>query len=370
MKEKKKTAPEKQAGAGGGGIFDGPPIPAVTETVSISSGPYAEELPVGGMTVGGIRQKFSDRLDIAKQAQAILNGNPVADDIVVKAGEALMFIQHAGEKGASVVTLTASTASVAGIEKQMEIPDLLSRCGPNISTGNVVLPYGIKAVLSSGPITVWVWERPPCIQKLSWIASDSAKPYGPGTKYRDVRIALPYLIIFAVFQRDKDGLPTLIKTDECFFRNAPMNNLDDSLMFPALLNCSKFRIQDMNPLSWICTQYLKSTQDMDSDDVNLRFRAGFEAVRYCLLETSFNLSSEHHEGNSWYGHSKKIIPRIETVEKWEEETNKDPLFVLDTPWVQTGHTVRQVADRIFQRCGSNKGGVKNSDDIARIIINA
>ena len=96
--EKTNKKQEKQAGAGGGSIFDAAPAP-LNNSVSISSGPYAEELPVAGMTVGGIRSKFQDRFDIAPGSQAVLNGNQVGDDVVLKPGGALMFIQHAGEKG-------------------------------------------------------------------------------------------------------------------------------------------------------------------------------------------------------------------------------------------------------------------------------
>ena len=36
------------------------------------------------------------------------------------------------------------------------------------------------------------------------------------------------------------------------------------------------------------------------------------------------------------------------VEAWEKASNKDPLFVLDVPWLRTEHSMRQVVDRIFQ----------------------
>jgi hypothetical protein len=374
MIEKVKTPKkEKKAGAGGGSIFDAVPEAAVeNKNVSISSGPYAEDLPVAGMTVGGIRTKFADRFDIAAKSQAVLNGNQVDDNTVLKAGEQLMFIQHAGEKGASSISLDGTKATVIGDTGcQMNITDLLQRVGPPISTGPMVLPTGVKAVLSSGPITVLVWERPPCIQQLSWIDKDSENKYGPGTKYRNVIIALPYLIIMSVFQRDNLGLPMLSKSDECFFRNQPLTSLEDELCYPALLNCSKWNnMTDQHPLSWICTQYLKQQAEASCNDANRRYRAGMEAVRYCLLETSFNLSSENHEGNSWFGFSKTQIPKIATVEKWEENTKKDPMFVLDIPWVPTKHTVKQVADRIFHRMGADKKTVKTSDDIARIILNS
>jgi hypothetical protein len=67
--------------------------------VTVMSGPYAEQLPVGNMTVGEIRRRFRDRFDIAPNSQATLDGHEVGDDTVVRAGQVLSFIRHAGEKG-------------------------------------------------------------------------------------------------------------------------------------------------------------------------------------------------------------------------------------------------------------------------------
>lgn len=406
MNEKKRTEkqnpPAKPSAFAGGGVPE-------NKDVSISSGPYAETLPVSGMTVGGVRQKFSDRFDIAPGAQAILNGNPVKDDIVLQAGQALMFIQHAGEKGVSyewqlpslalndqvvgdgvllrpgdVLTFVqpqgakgaSSEVVIAGerarfAQSTMELPDLLQRVGPGISTGPVILPSGVKSIQSQGPVTLWIWEQPPTIQRLSWIAADSKKPYGPGTKYRWVRIALPYLIIVAAFVRDAQGYPVIFGKDECFFRNAPLKSLNDVLCYPGLLNCSLWGDGDTSlshPLSWICTQHLKSNPQMESSDIGDRYQGGFEAVRYCLLETSFNLSSEHHEGNSWFSKTKKVDPRIATIEKWEENTKKDPLFVLEVPWIPTQHSVRDFCERVFQQNAAGASHIRSASDLGRIIM--
>lgn len=372
MQEKKKQKPVDPSTPPT--AFGGPDL-TENKNVSISSGPYAEELPVAGMTVGMIRKKYADRFDIASGAQAIINGNPVKDDVVVNASEALMFVQHAGEKGVwegteEVVIKGDQARASSGM--LMRLPTLLERVGPGISTGPVILPRGVKSIQSQGNMTLWIWEQPPSIHRLSWIAADSKKTYGPGTKYRWVRIALPYLIIVAAFARDGHGYPVIFGKDECFFRNAPLKSLDDELCYPGLLNCSLWNDGDTDtghPLSWICTQHLKPNPQMQSEDIGDRYQGGFEAVRYCLLETSFNLSSEHHEGNSWFSKTKKIDPRIATIEKWEENTKKDPLFVLDVPWIPTVHTVRKFCERMFQQHAGGSGSIKSAADLGRIITN-
>ena len=92
--------PDRQrhgAPSGANPFFDAAPDCALP--VTVSSGPYAEPLPVGGMSVGEIRRRFRDRFDLDPQSQAVLDGNDVGDDIVVRPGQALMFTRRAGEKG-------------------------------------------------------------------------------------------------------------------------------------------------------------------------------------------------------------------------------------------------------------------------------
>ena len=74
-------------------------IGSSTETVNVVHGPYAEQLPVAGETVGRIRTMFADRFDLDPLSQAIIDGREVDDDTIVEAGQLLMFVKRAGEKG-------------------------------------------------------------------------------------------------------------------------------------------------------------------------------------------------------------------------------------------------------------------------------
>jgi hypothetical protein len=66
---------------------------------TVTHGPFAEQLPVSEMTVSQVRSRFRDRLDIHPEAMAMLDGSPVDDATTVRAGQTLMFIRQAGEKG-------------------------------------------------------------------------------------------------------------------------------------------------------------------------------------------------------------------------------------------------------------------------------
>ena len=87
----------ERAGSPGGGIFAGDD--GTGQPVTVSSGPYIEDLPVSNSSVGEIRRRFADRFDLDPQAQATLDGVVVNDDTTVRAGQSLMFTRPAGEKG-------------------------------------------------------------------------------------------------------------------------------------------------------------------------------------------------------------------------------------------------------------------------------
>jgi hypothetical protein len=265
---------------------------------------------------------------------------------------------------------TITATSPEGAQATMSVARFAEVMGAGrMDTGGVILPDGVKAVLSSGALTVWVHQTPPRVHQLRWIAEGSGAPFGPGAEYRDVRISLPYVIVLAVFCSGPGGRPTLTGGNECFFLNKPLESLADELLFPALLNCSRFVPAEGHPLSWICTQYLKPPAAARQADKGKVMRAGLRALLSCLLETGFNYSSEHHEGSSWFTESRKCDPRIETVDRWQEATARDPLFAIEVPWLKTGLSLEQIVQRIFQynRCLSPP--VTAAGDIARILFN-
>jgi len=95
MQEQRRSGAPREGGASPGiwgDVFDG-------SAATVSHGPYEERLPVAGMTVGQVRERFRDRFDIDPQAQAFVDGNEVGDDTVVQTGQQVLFARRAGEKG-------------------------------------------------------------------------------------------------------------------------------------------------------------------------------------------------------------------------------------------------------------------------------
>lgn len=101
MSELVRSRPESW-GAGPGGLDD-PFLGAQDDTagmVTVSHGLVIEQFPLGNMTVGEIRRRLADRLNLDPRSQAQIDGQGVGDDVVVRTGQQLLFVRNAGEKGA------------------------------------------------------------------------------------------------------------------------------------------------------------------------------------------------------------------------------------------------------------------------------
>jgi hypothetical protein len=240
-------------------------------------------------------------------------------------------------------------------------------------TRGLVWPDGTTSLEPAGNGFVLVHQTPPAIHGFRWIAADSESEFGPDTSYREVRLALPYPIVLAVFERGgRAGRIQLGNRNECFFTNRPLarEGMDTPLCFPALLNCSRFPAEPAHPLSWICTQHLPPSEFARRDSLSAAVHDGLQALLRHLLESGFNRSSEHHELSSWFTETvnAEVDPRLASVEAWEAASAEDPLFVLQVPWLPTGTTLGQVIERIRVQRGNRS--VQTAQDVARFVLNS
>lgn len=276
---------------------------------------------------------------------------------------------------APIVTIEGDRARAElpeGASASLPLADLMAQLLPGFpDTGGAVLPDGVKLIHPTSRGCIVVHQTPPRVHQFRWIAPDSKADYGRGTSYRNVRLALPYLVVFAVFERMRGGVPFLGQRNECFFVNQPLDRqgLETPLCYPALLNCSRFPESPENPLAWICTQHLSRAGRGRRSSLDASLRAGLSGLLRHLLESGFNLSSEHHEQGSWFTETVNagVDARIASVEAWEQASAEDPLFVLDVPWLPTGHTLGSLVERIAAMFGSRAS--LGADDLARIVIN-
>lgn len=213
----------------------------------------------------------------------------------------------------------------------------------------VALPDGTKFVEYRDPLLIVVHQQPPHVRQLRWIADDSPRAYGSGVKYRKVRLSFPYTVTFATFMRQAGGQILNCARNELYFSNVPIKSKEDKLSFPALLNISVMNYRGRDS-TWICTQYLKQSAEMHWTQI-------LEALLEHTWNGAFNLSSEHHEGASWFT-KYKGTKGIHPVEDWQKETEKDDAYALKVNWKPAG-TVGSIIEAIFGDNMPGQGKDKN-----------
>jgi hypothetical protein len=222
----------------------------------------------------------------------------------------------------------------------------------------VALPDGVKFYDWRPPYLVVVHQTPPHVRQLRWIAANSPVPFGEGVIYRKVRLSVPYTITFAMYALQGDRL-FLTHANELYFRNEPLRARTDKLGYPALLNLSRIKVGKRDK-AWICTQYLRPPGDANWTD----------QLQMLLEHTwngGFNLSSENHEGASWFGLSHGVHPDLGSVERWEKASAADDAFALKVPWKPVPLNVAEIIDALFQENMPQPARKKSPDLAARFL---
>jgi hypothetical protein len=363
----------------------------------VGSGIYSERLPISGMSVEAVRQRFADRLDIDPSATAVLDGNAVDDEqTTVHTGQTLIFVRWAGEKGThpcagrgtsamsqELVTIRGQRVEARrpeGATASQELSEFLQKLAPSVmSTCGAVLPDGVRMICSTRKMSILIWELAPQVHRVRWIRKNSPAPFkmpGREVAYEFRQLALPYLVIAAVFVRGPKGRLVLTGRNEAYFRTETLKSGDDPLLFPALLNISKFPASAAaeRPLAWICTQHTNLRALAKEPDFNRRVRRSLLALKSTILEAGFNYSSEHHELTSYWSLSAKRIPEVADLDRWEECSRRDPLFVLNVPWLPAASgrkklNVHGLVDRIVAQAGAEDTPIASVEDLSRLVFN-
>ena len=279
-------------------------------------------------------------------------------------------------------TVTASTPE--GISASLPVPAFVQRLKSNGDPfADVLWADGVKHVWHEGPLAVVLYERPAgLLYPIKWIREDSPRPFGLGATYHEnLCLAFPYLVLFVTFAIHSREIGwRLTQRSEVFFRREPLASLDDTLLLPGLPNAVKFRSDvpgeiavDGKNLSWLCSQRL-SIKELDLLPLARRVRQSVAALVEHLLFSGFTMSAEGHypgEECSWWTEScrRAIDPRITSPLRWQKASKQDPRWVLDVPWIPLeGHTVRQVAQRIFAQYSPKAPPLETSQDLARLVF--
>jgi hypothetical protein len=230
---------------------------------------------------------------------------------------------------------TARFTSEDGTQHTVELREFVNALATYTVQGLTDHPIvdNVRWNVASGPARVYIVELRPALRRVEWIDKDSPAMYGPDVVTRSRQLATPYIVFKIPLRRGQ-----LTQRVETFYRTAPLSSLEGpggELFFPNLLNVSPYAYECV---CWFCTQYLQMSAAEKDPSVAL------DAVVSHLDSGKFNLSSEYSEGESGFSMYAKlgIDPRVADVDLWEEESRRNPRWVLDVPWKSTGVSVGQL----------------------------
>ena len=212
--------------------------------------------------------------------------------------------------------------------------------------GPYILPSNVRIAYTKGNRTVVVIEQKPQVRTMGFAgdlvgsksrnAAKSISDYG----YR-FTLSFPYVYFFMVF----DG--TTFKYYEVFFKNKPLTSTREHVYTPPIPNIHRGK----NNRRPVCmgNGFLQSVREEGT------IAKQCEEVVSEFWQRPFN----GHLGNGMNDNTDK---RLKNYKRWQEETEKDAMFILDVKWGK-GKTVKSVIDHMFKMRNMNHPG----DDIDKKI---
>ena len=192
-----------------------------------------------------------------------------------------------------------------------------------------LIPEGVRFVHRRSDVVVLVIEEKPHLRTVQWLADDSPVPFGPRARYRTVRLSFPFVVLIIAFRGGE-----LTGQQQCFYRTAPLRNLDATLLLPNLYNVS---VDAYEQQAWLCLQPLRGKLG------DLTWEDRVQAIRKELW-AKFNRSSEMHEGQSYWGQMREVDARVSSIDAWQEASRSDRFFPLQVEWKPAGCTVGEVVE--------------------------
>jgi len=243
-----------------------------------------------------------------------------------------------------MITITKETAKTVTLElrdKAMPLAKFISAITP--PKLDYVLPNGVKMVVQHGKGFMVVYEIPPGAHSLKWQERIEHKGEDDSFAYKKRHLALPYVILLVPFYFDGYGiLVPHTSAIECYYRNKPLSDPDDELFYPALLNCGLWPNHSVELPSWICMSRLMLGTKLDGQDNARRLWITIGAVRNHFFGATFNWEWAHQ----WMDYCKweHADKRITNIDRWEQESKKDPSFILKVKWMPAIRNLRQTID--------------------------
>ncbi|MBI2632981.1 MAG: hypothetical protein HYW78_01150 [Parcubacteria group bacterium] len=170
-----------------------------------------------------------------------------------------------------------------------------------------ILPSGTRYHCRNGDKRVIVIEFPPQVRTVRWKTFLNRH-----TRQKKFTLAFPYILLCVYFYKN------IHEYSQCFYRNEPLKSLDDMVC--------RTNLENVSPSNGI----ICLGEEVAS------FKSVDRMIR-SLWDREFNSGIP----DSDFYYSREIDKRIESPEVWERATQKNPLFILDIPWIKE-NTLRNI----------------------------
>lgn len=201
-----------------------------------------------------------------------------------------------------------------------------------------VIPRNCRMAYTKGDRTVVVIEQEPQTRTLEFApellsSREIQNACGNGSHgYYRFNLAFPYVYFYIVFDRGKFNYL------EVYFRNKPMNSMRETMYFAPLPNIFHNKGPDYMPM---CLG--QDFWDWFGDVKNKSIAAQADYVVSHFWQAAFN----NHLGK--FGMDRNDLDeRVRNYARWQEETMKNPLFVLTVDW-RSHQSVKGVIEHILDR---------------------
>lgn len=230
-------------------------------------------------------------------------------------------------------------------DRQVSLRDLIGKL--SFAQESVVdtplLPVGCRGYWRRGKKEVLVVEEAPRMRTI--LTQDRGK----------FILAFPYLVYVFYFE---NGLMPNYKS-RIFYRVAPITSFSDNLL---LCNLTHAAFEDHDyKIGTVCMQagFDKKKTFQEKVNANLNYYwntefKGFEMDQYGAFFGGFSKT-------------KALNPLLSSLGEWQEQSKKDPLFVLTAPWLDTGLTLKRVVEQALGSGLDDTGAPENIDQLADLI---
>ena len=232
----------------------------------------------------------------------------------------------------------------------LELASLLEKANPS-PPPDLVWPRGVRAVrMGRGGFTL-AFEVPPGVRRMRWGVRPEARERR--FSYREVRLALPYVVIVTGVRFDSHGTFFFDGWTEAYFANEPLRSSAAPLHLAPLLNVVGRGDSDPSGGAVVCMGGFSHQSSSGAGDPSERLHRGLAAIIGHLLDSGWNEDFERTGRTSAFHdpRSKPADPRLATIDAWEEASVKDPTFVLEIPWVTTRRTLARALESVAEHIG-------------------